>query len=594
MIFRTWDSLVGPVTVPAGGVHLLLDPDGLDEQPDAVVVTDRWQLRRLLELEVPERVAEAASLLLHLQIADLRTFSDLPFDARSLPRHTIDLRASAAVRQEATKLPRPVLKALLDRGSLRERTARAAHLLTDLAWPVEGGYEVTAAIRLAGLGPALRRTVADTLPAGWLHQTLLAPDPVAVVGQEARTWWEHGSHDQLDHALRTATPELEKLVRSGVLAPPQTPVARSIPASLRQAVARRQDEASLATLVETLNTTASSLDGWIGVANDWATIRRLLSQLPEADVAEWTDRAWSRWKQVDDSWNPWLQKEYGVQLGRSPAHPVSVHQVAPFLARRGGTPAQRIVLLVLDGLGIPQWQLLQQELHFSVLEDRRLLAGLPTLTSISRQAIFAGKTPKDFAATAKTTTHEGKHWTEFWQAQGLRPDQIHYAKTLGGASAEWEPPASGSRVAGYAVGAPDKLLHGAEVLGDRQLSAGIVQWAQAGYVTAAQTWCQTEGAELWITSDHGNLPTTATTFLAKNLTTQRVGHRVAFHSRETFRDQSSQPGLAWTPPGLGAAVETLGHPYFAPDRTAFTAASHTVAHGGLSIDEVIVPLVRIV
>ena len=590
---RIWDTLVGPVSVPAGGVHLLLDPDRLNEQPDAVVVTDRWQLRQLLELEVPERVAEAVPLLLHLQIADLRTVSDLPFDARSLQMHTIDLRAPVAVRQEATKLPRAVLKTLLDRGPLRERATRAAHLLTDLEWPADRAYEVTAALRLAEVGPAMRRTVADTLPAGWLHQTLLTSDPVAVVAREARNWLEHGVH-QLDHALRTATPELEQLVRSGIIALPQTPVALSIPAPLRQAVARRQDEASLASLVETLNTTASSLEGWIAVANDWATIRRLLSQLPESDATEWTDSAWIRWKQVDDNWNPWLQKHYGLQLGRSPANPVSVHQVAPFLARRRGTSTQKIILLVLDGLGVPQWQLLQQELDLPVLEDRRLLAGLPTLTSVSRQAIFAGKTPKDFPATAKTTTHEGKHWTEFWQAQGLRPDQIHYAKTLGGASSHWEAPTSSSRVAGYAVRAPDKLLHGAEVLGDRQLSAGIVQWAQAGYVTAAQTWCQAEGAELWITSDHGNLPTTATTFLAKNLTTQRVGHRVAFHSREAFRDRSAQAGLAWTPPGLGAAVETLGHPYFAPDRAAFTAASHTVAHGGLSIDEVIVPLVRIV
>lgn len=594
MTLRTWDTLVGPVTVPTGGVHLLIDPDGLEDVADALVVSDRWQLRRLLELEVADRTSRTPPLLLHLKLPDVRTLQDLPFDARSYPCHIVDLRAPAGVGQEAAKLPRPVLKALLEGGTWRERAARAAHLITGLAWPAGAEHQVIAALRLAELGPGLRSAVATTLPPGWLRQTLLSSDPVDVVAQEVRQWCEQGAHDRLDGALRLAQDDLARLVSTGVIEPPRALVSPMIPSDLRDAVVQRQDHDSLVQLIEALDEVPTSLDAWYRLADRWAATRRLLSRLSQDEADEWGALAWPRWQGIDERWTTWLQASYGQLLSRSPANPVGVHHVAPFLARRGVGPERKIVLLVLDGLGLSQWQILQQELALEVLEERRVLASLPTLTSISRQAIFAGALPTTFADSARVTTHEGNHWEKFWMGHQLRPDQIHYAKSSGQTAAEWTPPPLGACISGFAVSAPDKLLHGANVLGDRQLSVGITQWAQAGYLSAVQAWCRAEGAELWITSDHGNLPTTANTSVTKNLTVQRVGHRVAFHSREVFRDQITQPGLAWTPPGLGQAADTIGLPYFAPGRTAFTSTPRIVAHGGLSIDEVVVPLVRIV
>jgi hypothetical protein len=51
-------------------------------------------------------------------------------------------------------------------------------------------------------------------------------------------------------------------------------------------------------------------------------------------------------------------------------------------------------------------------------------------------------------------------------------------------------------------------------------------------------------------------------------------------------------GISWDPPGLPAGV---CYPLFAPGRRAyFTGGALRVAHGGQSLDEVVVPFVRIV
>ena len=287
MNHRTWETLAGPVTVPSGGVCLLIDPDAVDQVAEAVVVTDRWRLRQLLE-DVASRMVDGPPVLIHLQVPGLRGLSDLPFDARSLPCQIIDLRASPEIVAEARKLPRSVLSRMLGRGRLPQRAALAAATLADVNWPVDHDQQVTAAIRLADLGPQLRVTVADTLPTSWLRSVLRELAPLAAVEQEAQWWWEHGTHPRLERALRAAEDDLKGLITAGAIAPPESAVAATIPADLRTALIHRQ---SLRILDRHLEALASDLprdlEGWRSLADKWATVRRLLTQLlrPEPSLA---------------------------------------------------------------------------------------------------------------------------------------------------------------------------------------------------------------------------------------------------------------------------------------------------------------------
>jgi hypothetical protein len=96
---------------------------------------------------------------------------------------------------------------------------------------------------------------------------------------------------------------------------------------------------------------------------------------------------------------------------------------------------------------------------------------------------------------------------------------------------------------------------------------------------------------VWITADHGNLEAVAIDHLPQEgLVVDRHGERVRFYATRQLRDNARADGIAWDPPGLPPSTSLL----FAAGRSAFIRGDDpAVVHGGLSFDEMIVPLVRV-
>ena len=98
------------------------------------------------------------------------------------------------------------------------------------------------------------------------------------------------------------------------------------------------------------------------------------------------------------------------------------------------------------------------------------------------------------------------------------------------------------------------------------------------------------GFETWITSDHGNLETMRGEIPREGKLVESAGKRVRLYPNSVLRDAASAYGQVWDPPGY---PEDANKPLFATGRTGFQTAAVCVRHGGLSIDEVIVPLVEV-
>lgn len=82
-------------------------------------------------------------------------------------------------------------------------------------------------------------------------------------------------------------------------------------------------------------------------------------------------------------------------------------------------------------MGARQWPLLRNHLQMCAnisLEEHACFSWVPTITSISRQALFSGKKPFAFAESLLTTSKEEPLWLEFWQNKGLAKREIKYAK----------------------------------------------------------------------------------------------------------------------------------------------------------------------
>lgn len=326
--------------------------------------------------------------------------------------------------------------------------------------------------------------------------------------------------------------------------------------------------------------------GWFETASWWGQVRAAIAACPTPPPG--ADAAWKAWEGLDDAFRRWLRADYGNSLLSATPH-VALHRVAPYLAPRldGGA---KILLVVIDGLGFAQWHPLWRAAGLTVHHVGGALAMIPTLTSVSRQAIFAGVLPRDFAATLRTTTAEERLWRRFWRDRGIADRDVSYAKTLGD-DADRLPPLRG-RAAAVVVNAVDDILHGAEVLADRQVAAGVDLWARTGFLTNLAGAATAAGYETWITSDHGNLPTVARPVPREGQTVEQTGIRVRIYPNATLRAQAAEHGDIWDPPGLPTVAASY-HPLFAPSRGGYHTGTGRVSHGGISLDEVIVPVARV-
>ena len=116
--------------------------------------------------------------------------------------------------------------------------------------------------------------------------------------------------------------------------------------------------------------------------------------------------------------------------------------------------------------------------------EQAVFAWIPSLTSVSRQAAFAGKAPIFFPNSIQTTDKEPALWAQFWADQGFTPNEVVYIKGLGDGSLENVSEALShpkARIAGLVVDKVDKIMHGME-MGTAGMHNQVRQWAEQPYL----------------------------------------------------------------------------------------------------------------
>lgn len=93
--------------------------------------------------------------------------------------------------------------------------------------------------------------------------------------------------------------------------------------------------------------------------------------------------------------------------------PKMVNKVLPHLAYKHGR-TDKVALIVVDGMTYWQYLILHNEMEGVGLKPRQdcTFAWLPSITKLSRQAIFRGDTPQ--MSYVQNPSHESELWKEFW------------------------------------------------------------------------------------------------------------------------------------------------------------------------------------
>lgn len=337
---------------------------------------------------------------------------------------------------------------------------------------------------------------------------------------------------------------------------------------------------------------------WFTYARRWGEFAALRygEEWPETQVLR--DRFRALRASIDAAFHAWVQQRYVGLHNQSQA---MVHHIPRILRRHREETGHKIALVVIDGLSLGQWVLVRDFLQardptLSMVEGA-LFAWVPTITSVSRQALFAGEPPRDFPTSLHTTAKEETLWKQSW-AGTLPAPEVAYAKGLGDRHSlrtlDDTVLLPKTRVAGLVVNTVDDILHGAE-LGMKGVYGQVRLWCEQGVPGELLALLLARGYDVFLTSDHGNVeargigrPT------PEGVMADQRSERARIYPTEALRTTIAKQfadAISW-PPSNGLPDNFW--PLLAPDRGAFIAEhQHTVAHGGICIEEVIVPFIRI-
>ena len=331
---------------------------------------------------------------------------------------------------------------------------------------------------------------------------------------------------------------------------------------------------------------------WVRFAREWAAFTAMKDgrQIPVARFECVQD-------EVNDRFRTWLEANFAALKSLPASPPAMVHQTIKAMAKvKREENIDKIALIVMDGMAWNQWVPVRRslEMDFS-LQIGGMFAWVPTLTSISRQAIFSGKIPADFADSIDNTQKEPALWRQAWQVEGIDPGKVKHQKSLGlGDPAEIKNKYyTNTKVLGLVIDKIDEIAHGA-VLGNAGVHQNIQLWLERGYLKRVIHDLVDElGFAVFLTCDHGNLECKGTGALNQGVLAEKKGERVRVYQNDVLRQQGIQnyPGArAWEGGGLPDDCKAM----VLDGRATFTDKGKTiVAHGGISIEEVIVPFVRI-
>lgn len=354
-------------------------------------------------------------------------------------------------------------------------------------------------------------------------------------------------------------------------------------------------------LLDSLPTLESSHRDWSQMARRFGEILARFHGLDVARADSIRESVAELQRLADERLHAWVAKHY-ADLPSLPVAkgPVMVHHVPRFLSMRRGAGEDKVALLVFDGLAVDQWiQIRERVAKYSPkigFEEGACFAWLPTLTSVSRQALFSGLKPREFADSIETTAQEPSQWSRFWQDQGLRANEVMYRKGIKRTDQleELDTALSNSaiKVAGLVVDTVDEIVHGA-ILGKRGIANQIDSWCESGFADSLFTLLLGRGYHVYLTSDHGNVEAVGVGRPNQGVVAETRGERVRVYRSEALLSESAVvcPGaIKLEIAGLPANFM----PLFAGARTAFvTQGEQLVVHGGISVEELIVPFVKV-
>ncbi|MGD2159038.1 MAG: BREX-3 system phosphatase PglZ, partial [Anaerolineales bacterium] len=355
-------------------------------------------------------------------------------------------------------------------------------------------------------------------------------------------------------------------------------------------------ESSLVTDLTTVRWT-----DWKALAWNWAELCTLHNAADLA-LSEEYKQAYKRiQKQIDRVFYHWLTNYYAPLASNRLPQPHHMHHIPHYLAyKRRQDQFNKIALLVMDGMSLVDWTIIQSiwlDRHVDwLIQTELLLAQIPSLTAISRQALISGLCPVDFSSTITHNREEPKQWANFWASEDLSANACQYERLklrhYPTAVALTNPH---TQVICLIDNTIDNITHGT-LLGATDVLHSIKLWLDehAPQLESLVDELLQDGFRIFLTSDHGHTEAYGIGQPSEGVIVQTRSKRARTyndkrlmnHIRSSFPETHVWQGDGLLPDDLWVLIPQE-HRAFAPMDEIY------VTHGGVSVDEMVVPFVEI-
>ncbi len=300
----------------------------------------------------------------------------------------------------------------------------------------------------------------------------------------------------------------------------------------------------------------------------------------------------------DEIFSKWLIDNYNIAVRTKDKGVLCLHHLVSQLCEQRCGPRDRLLLVVLDAVGLATWLKLApiwQELGvFGSEVLKPALASLPTLTSVSRLAIFEGRISTDLWRQSDKFKAEQQAWKAHPAVAGKEDSRAELFRQ----SADSEPNLSliskmqrgVARLAVVDTGW-DEVIHHLEP-GQKALDLAIRAWAERN----APAWKQileeafANQYQVVLTADHGHAVARGIGLPAKRELAESWSRRALLFESKTARDAQAAQGVIFDPVTAPPQI----FPLFARRGEAYALkGNHGHSHGGLSMQEVLVPVAEL-
>ena len=342
---------------------------------------------------------------------------------------------------------------------------------------------------------------------------------------------------------------------------------------------------------------------WLNLAAEWAEIVFRANSLPQEVYFRIQPAFFQARTLINQHFLQFVQARYSATDYYSDNQgPISLASVNAWLDQHV-KPDERLALICFDGLALDQWHLLktflQEQDKGLTFTENQTFALAPSITPISRQALFSGRRPDSFADSWSKTDRDAERWLNFWVHREIPKQRIAYLPVKAGdssMSSVVETIDSKNKRLGILVNLFDDALHaikGMPLEADKRvLYSTLNGHLSNNYIGDLLMRLLKGGYRVFLSSDHGNTCGKGTGVLPPKAFIETYARRVAIFDQVSLAQEFAQKnqGIYFRTKSLPAAV----HPVYTMGIDLFASKDAIeISHGGLSIEELIVPFIEV-